>query len=213
MKKYVISTVVILLTTFLVLSTFAQPAELGPTEGIGRDARAEIMNSNTRGGSSRNSNTQTQQAAITAIEGQIAKLKTNIEVQEAMRRSVTGGSETRVTNSLTIERPVGTRGGTVTTTMVEMLPSQEEIEKIRKLQEDQRTLITAIEEQVMILKGYQLQVEHETEMSELQAISDSATKENAAATAKLVQDIIAKRAKAFQDIVNKLGIRLRSTRR
>ena len=108
---------------------------------------------------------------------------------------------------------MGTRDGTVTTTMVEMLPSQEEIEKIRKLQEDQRTLITAIEEQVMILKGYQLQVEHETEMSELQAISDSATKENAAATAKLVQDIIAKRAKAFQDIVNKLGIRLRSTRR
>ena len=213
MKNYVISTVAILLTTFLVLSTFAQPAETGTTSGMRRGERAGGMNTDIRSGSSRNSNTQTQQAAITAIEGQIAKLKTNIEVQEAMRRSVTGGSETRVTNSLTIERPVGTRGGTVTTTMVEMLPSQEEIEKIRKLQEDQRTLITAIEEQVMILKGYQLQVEHETEMSELQAISDSATKENAAATAKLVQDIIAKRAKAFQDIVNKLGIRLRSTRR
>ena len=108
---------------------------------------------------------------------------------------------------------MGTRDGTVTTTMVEMLPSQEEIEKIRKLQEDQRTLITAIEEQVMILKGYQLQVEHEAEMSELKAISDSAKEENAAATAKIVQDLITKRTKAFQDTIDRLGIRLRNNRR
>ena len=212
MKKYVISTVVILLTTFLVLSTFAQPAETGTTSGMRRGERAGGMNTDIRSGSSRNSNTQTQQAAITAIETQITKLKTNIEAQAAMRRSITGGSETRVIDSLTLERPAGTRGGTVTTTMVETLPSQEETEKMRKLLEEHRDLITSLEEQVMVLKGFQLQVEHEAEMSELQAISDSAAKENAAATAKLVQDLISKRAKAFQDIVDKLGIRLRSSR-
>jgi hypothetical protein len=212
MKNYVISTVVILLTTFLVLSTFAKPAETDTTAGMGRSARAEGMNTGIRSGG-RNSNTQTQQAAITLIETQITKLKTNIEAQAAMRRSVTGGSETRVVDTLTLERPAGTRGGTATTTMVEALPSQEESEKIRKLQDEHRALITAIEEQVMILKGYQLQVEHEAEISELQAISDSATEENAAATAKLVQDLIAKRTKAFQDTVDKLGIRLRSNRR
>jgi len=206
MKNYVISTVVILLTTFLVLSTFAQPAETGTTSTMGRGTRAGGMGTGIQAGGTRNSNTQTQQAAITVIETQIAKLKTNIEALEAKRSSVTGGS-TRITE---LERPAGE---TATITMVEILPSQEETEKIRKLEEEHRALITAIEEQVMVLKGYQLQVKHEAELSELQAISDSATKENAAATAKLVQDLIAKRTKAFQDTADKLGIRLRSNRR
>ncbi len=207
MRNYVISTVSILLTAFLALLTFAQPAETGTTPVMGRGERAGVMNTGIRPGGGRIINTQTQQqAAITAIETQIAKLKTNIEAQNAIGSTV-AASETGV---LTTRTPMG---GTATTTMVEMLPSQEETEKIRKLQEEHRALITAIEEQVMVLKGYQLQVDHEAEMSELQAISDSATKENAAATAKLVQDLIAKRAKAFKDIVNKLGIRLRSNSR
>jgi predicted DNA-binding protein YlxM (UPF0122 family) len=208
MKNYVISTVVILLAAFLVLSTFAQPAETGTTADRGRGAGAGGMNTGIRSGGGRNSDTQTQQAAITAIEAQITKLKTNIEAQAATRRSITGGFEDTLT-----ERPAGRRGGTPATYMYEVLPSQEETEKMRKLIEEHRALITSLEEQVMVLKGYQLQDEHEAEMSELQAISDSATEENAAATAKLVQNLIAKRAKAFQDIVNKLGIRLRINRR
>ena len=80
------------------------------------------------------------------------------------------------------------------------------------MREQQQTAVAAIEQQVKILKGNQLQVEHQAELDDLQAISDSATKEKATGTAKLVQDIIAKRTKAFQDTVEKLGIRLRRGR-
>lgn len=207
MKNYIISTVVILSIAFLVLSTFAQPADTGTTRSIGRGARAGSMNTGIRSG--RNSEAQIQQSAITAIEAQIAKLKTNIEAQAAFRSSVMGGPETRVTDTLTVGRPAEAGGGTVTTTMVETIPPQEEIEKMNKLQAEHKALLTAIEEQVIVLKGFQFQTEHESEMAELQAISDSATKENATATVKLVQDLIAKRTKAFQDIAEKLGIRFR----
>ena len=80
------------------------------------------------------------------------------------------------------------------------------------MQEQQQTAVAAIEQQVMILKGNQLQVEHQAEVEELQTIATSATKEKATVTAKLIQALIAKRTEAFQGTVEKLGIRLRGTR-
>ena len=131
------------------------------------------------------------QDAIAAIETQLAKLKENLKAQAAMPRMGRGGQE----------------GET---------PSEEEIAKMReqrtKMREQQQTAVAAIEQQVKILKGNQLQVEHQAEVDELQAIADSATKEKATATAKMIQDIIAKRTKMFEDTVEKLGIRLRGRR-
>ena len=143
-------------------------------------------------GMQRGRGTQRLQDAIAAIETQLAELKKSVEAQAAMPRMGRGGAE----------------GG--------QTPSEEEIAKMReqrmKMREQQQTAVAAIEQQVMILKGNQLQTEHQAEIDQLQAIEDSAKKENATATAKLVQDIIAKKTKAFQDTVEKLGIRLRSGR-
>ena len=209
MKKYVISTIVILLTAFLVVSTFAQPASTGTTTGIARGVRAGRTGTGIRAGGNRNSEAQTQQTAIEEIEAQIAKLKTNLEAQAELRESVVDGAETVVTGTLSGRTPTGQ---TVITTMVETIDSPEETEKINKLLQERKALITAIEEQIIVLKGFQFQIDHENEMSELEEISSSATQENAAGTAKLLQDLIAKRRQAFQDTLEKLGIRQRGTR-
>jgi len=66
--------------------------------------------------------------------------------------------------------------------------------------------IATIEDQLMILKGNQSQVDQNNAIAELQAIADSAKKENAKETAKLVGDLIAKKQKAFEDTVERLGI-------
>ena len=141
-----------------------------------------------RGTGMRGRGTQRLQDAIAAIEAQLTELKKNVEAQASMRRGRQEGET----------------------------PSEEEIAKMReqrtKLREQQQAATAAIEQQVMILKGNQLQAEHQAEIDELKAIEDSATKENATATAKMIQDIIAKRTKAFEDTVEKLGIRLRGGR-
>ena len=177
MKRYLISTIAVLVILAVTTSLYAQgQAGGGAVRGAGRGGRG----------------TQRLQGAITAIEAQLAALKKNLEAQAAMPRMGRGGAE----------------GGET--------PSEEEIAKMReqrtKMREQQQTAVAAIEQQVKILKGNQLQVEHQAELDDLQAISDSATKEKATGTAKLVQDIIAKRTKAFQDTVEKLGIRLRRGR-
>ena len=154
----------------------------GGMGGMGAGARG------ARGG-----NTQAQQTAIAELEAQIAKLKENVEAQAAMPRMGRGGA--------------GAAGET---------PSEEEMQKMMeqrtKLREEQQTVIAAIDDQVNILKGNQLQTELNEEVAELQVIADSATKENATATAKLVQDLIAKRTADLQSLADRLGIRLRRGR-
>jgi hypothetical protein len=180
MKRYLISTIAVLVVLSMTMSVYAQ-GQVAGGEGRGGGRGAGM-----RGGRG----TQQLQDAIAAIETQLAELKKNVEAQAAMPRG---------------------RGGAEGET-----PSEEEIAKMReqrtKMREQQQTAVAAIEQQVKILKGNQLQVEHQAEVDELQAIADSATKEKATATAKMVQDIIAKRTKAFEDTVEKLGIRLRGGR-
>jgi hypothetical protein len=131
------------------------------------------------------------QAAIAEIEAQVGKLKENMKAQAAMPRfRRDGGADER--------------------------PSQEEMAKMREqwmeMREQRESAVTAIEQQLMILKGRQLQTEHEESIAELEAANKIATEEKAEKTAKYIQDIIAKRNKAFQDTVEKLGIRLRRPR-
>jgi hypothetical protein len=182
MKRYLISTIAVLAVLTMTISVYAQGQAGGG--GAGRGAG---RGTGMRGGGG----TQRLQDAIAAIETQLAELKKSVEAQAAMPRMGRGGAE----------------GET---------PSEEEIAKMReqrmKMQEQRQTAVAAIEQQLMILKGNQLQTEHQAEIDQLQAIANSAEKEKATATAKLVQDMIAKKTKAFQDTVEKLGIRLRSGR-
>jgi len=184
MKRYLISTIAVLVVLTMIMSVYAQgQAGGGAARGAGRGTGTRMG----RGG-----NTQQQQEAIAAIEAQLASLKKSLEAQAAMPRTGRGGGQGA-------ERP-----------------SEEEIAKMReqrtKMQEQQQTAVAAIEQQLMILKGNQLQVEHQAEVEELQTIAASATKEKATVTAKLIQALIAKRTEAFQGTVEKLGIRLRGTR-
>ena len=171
MKRYFILTVAVLSVVALTLGVYAQPQ--GGGQGGGR----------MRGGFG---NREAQQAAITAIEAQLAKLKSSMEAQP--------------------ERPQGN--------FQDM--SDEERTKFReammKQREEQAAILAVIDDQVMILKGRQLQTEHEQAMEELQAIQAMAQSENATKTAKHVEELIAKKNQAFEQKAEKLGIRLRRGR-
>ncbi len=182
MKRYLILTVTVLVILVGTSGLYAQGQ-------AGRMERGEGAGGQRQGGMMRY--TERLQAAITAIETQVAKLKENMEAQAAMprfRRTEEGGEG----------------------------PSQEEITKMReqrmKMREQQQSAVASIEQQLMILKGNQLQTEHEESIAELEAVHKLAMEEKAEKTAKHIQDMIAKRNKAFQDTVEKLGIRLRRPR-
>jgi len=71
-----------------------------------------------------------------------------------------------------------------------------------------QTVPVTLEQQLMVLKGgVRLRQELQAERDELQAIADSAKKENATETAKMVEDLIAKRTQAFEEKLEKFGIR------
>jgi DNA anti-recombination protein RmuC len=185
MKKYLISAVAVLVVLAVTLGMYAQAQAAGEA-GEGRD---EGPQGRIRGGMMRY--TERLQAAVTEIETQVAKLKENMKAQAEMPR-FRGGQEGD-------ERP-----------------SEEEITKMReqrtKMREQQQAAVAIIEQQLMILKGNQLQTEHEESIAELEAVHKIAMEEKAEKTAKRIQDMIAKRNKAFQDTVEKLGIRLRRPR-
>ncbi len=182
MKKYLISAIAVLVVFAVTVGMYAQAQAAGGA-GEGQGSQRQMQ-----GGMMRY--TERLQAAITEIETQVAKLKENMKAQAAMprfRRDEEG------------ERP-----------------SEEEMAKMReqrmKMQEQREAAVEAIEQQLMILKGRQVQTEHNEAIAELEAVHKLAMEEKAEKTAKYIQDMIAKRSKAFQDTVEKLGIRLRRPR-
>ena len=130
-------------------------------------------------------NTEQIQKAIAAIEAELAKLKKGMEGSTMARGNFQDMSKEERTKLM---------------------------EGFRKRGEAVSTATGAIEKQIMVLKGNQLQVEHQAEMAELQVTAASATKEKATTTAKLIQDLIAKRTAALESTAEKLGIRLRRRR-
>lgn len=186
MKKYLISAIAVLVVFAVTMGMYAQAQAAG---GAG-EGRARGQEGQVRGGMMRY--TDRLQAAITEIETQVSKLKENMKAQAAMprfRRDEEGSER----------------------------PSQEEMAKMREqmmeMREQRESSIAAIEQQLMILKGRQVQTEHNEAIAELEAVHKLAMEEKAEKTAKYIQDMIAKRSKAFQDTVEKLGIRLGRPRR
>ena len=160
MKRYLISTVVVLAVLAVALVAFGQGAEEW------RQRMAQFR--------------QAQVKAIEVMEQQVAKLKTGME------------------------QPAGFDPSR----FQEM--SEEEQAKFReermKRREERQQALGVIEKQITRLKGpRQLRTEHEESIAELQAIHALAVKENAKETAKRLEDIIAKRNKAFEDTMQKLG--------
>lgn len=91
--------------------------------------------------------------------------------------------------------------------------SEEERTKLRetftKRREEQQKIVGAIEMELAKVKGSrQLQREQEEGTKELQAIRELAEKEQAKETLKGIDELIAKRQKAFEDKLAKLGLQL-----
>ncbi|HUW20362.1 MAG TPA: hypothetical protein VMW16_13775 [Sedimentisphaerales bacterium] len=174
MKRYLISIVAILVVSGLAWVSFGQ-AE-GPAGG--RSDRAAGKRGN------RAMYRERQQQAISAIEQQLAKMKSAMESFSA-----------------------GPRSG-------QNLSDEERTKLRAKFREERLQSIAIIEEQLAKLKGRRgLQAEHEESISELNAIRESAIKEKATQTASTIEKLITQKKKAFEERMQKLGLPERPSRR
>jgi hypothetical protein len=179
MKKYVVSTIAVLVILAVTLSLYAQP---GGGMGGGQRGGARGGGMMGRGGFRGFIRDEDLDNAIATIEKSLASLKKAKEI--------------------TIPRPEGGFQDMTEEERTKMM------EAMQKRGEVLQSATEGLEQQVMVLKGgFQLRQELQTENEELQAIADSAEKAKDTATAKLVQDLIAKRTKALDDTMQKLGIR------
>jgi hypothetical protein len=88
--------------------------------------------------------------------------------------------------------------------------SEDERAKMRetftKQREEQQTLVTAMEQDVMRLKGFrQLRTEQEEAVAPLKELLAAAQKENAKETAGKIEQMIAQRQKQFEDKMKAMG--------
>jgi hypothetical protein len=127
-----------------------------------------------------------QQKVISAIEEQLAKMKSAMESASA--------------------RPANWRE----------LPEDERAKlraEFTKMCQERQQSITAIEDELAKLTGRRaLQQEHEKSVGELNAIHELAVKEKATETAAAIEKLIATRNKAFEDRMQKLGLPQRPAR-
>jgi hypothetical protein len=130
---------------------------------------------------------QRRQKAISAIEEELAKMKS------AMEASPGGPANWR---DLSEEERNKLR------------------EKFRKVREERLQSIAIIEEQIAKLKGRRtLTEEHEKSISELSAIRELAVKEKATETTADIEKLIADKKKLFEERMEKLGLPERPARR
>jgi chromosome segregation ATPase len=161
MKRELILVVSILLVFGLSWVSFGQP------EGSSRGP------SDTGAASRRGMWRERQQKAISAIEEQVAKMKSGMESFSGRRQSWQNLSDEE-RNKLR--------------------------EQFRKVREERQESIIIIEEQLAKLKGRRsLQQEHEKSVSEWNTIRESAIKEKATATAANIDKLIAEKKKAFEE--------------
>jgi hypothetical protein len=177
MKRYLISTIAILVVIAVTACLYAQPGG-GMGGGERGGARGGMGMRGMRGMYFLRA--ETAEPAIASIEAQLKKLK-EIMANQPDFRGMRDMSEEERTKAM---------------------------EEMRKRSETIAAAMGTIENQVMVLKGGRnLQAELQDETDALQAIEDSATKEKATGTVKLIQDLIAKKTKALDDKMEKLGIR------
>ena len=177
MKRYLILTIAVLTVSAVTLSLYAQPGG-GMGGGERGGARGGMGMRGMRGMYFLRA--ETAEPAIASIEAQLKKLK-EIMADQPDFRGMRDMSEEERTKAM---------------------------EGMQKRSETIAAAMGTIENQVMVLKGGRnLQAELQDETDALQAIADSATKEKATGTAKMIQDLIAKKTKALEDNMEKLGIR------
>ena len=180
MKRYIVSTIAVLVVLAVTLGLYAQPG--GEAGGGARGGAGGARGGGMGRGFGGFVNPETVNAAVAAIEKELANVKKAMEIQVPMPE---GGFQDMSEEDRTKMR-----------------------EAMQKRNEAMQSATAAIDQQLKVLKGgFQLRQELQTETDALQAIADSANKEKATETAKLINDLIAKKTKALEDTMEKLGIR------
>lgn len=124
-----------------------------------------------------------QQKAISAIEEQLAKMKSAME-------SAAGSRESR-----------------------QNLSDEERTKLRAKLRQEREQSIALIEDELAKLKGRRsLMEKHEETMTELKTIHDLAVKEKAAETAAAIEKLVTAKNKVFEERLQKLGLPERPAR-
>lgn len=170
MKRYLISTIGILVVLAAAWVSFGQP------EGrkVGRAGRARSI------GEQRWMRGKEQLKVLAAIEEQIAKMKSGVEVWSEGRQ----GRQKFSNEERTALR-----------------------EKFMKMSEERQQSIAVIEEQIAKLKGArQLRAEHKEFVDKLNAIRALAVKEKATETVASIEKLIAELQREFEDRLQKLGL-------
>jgi hypothetical protein len=136
-------------------------------------------------------NPATVNAAVTAIETQLAAIKKAMEGAQTMpgRGGSTDTQKAKMGGS-------GEGGGAMQAMMAQNQQRSQAVQEAA----------AAIADQVLVLKETQAQSEQEDAITELESIVNLANQEKAVSTAKLAQSIIDARQKAFTEKAAKLGI-------
>ncbi len=213
MRKFLfgVIAVIVILTTALFAQSQANQGQAGQRQGAPPGGQG-----GPRGGG-RGGNTQAVNAAITAIEQQIADLKKamdSAQVPGAMRGGPGGapGGQRGAAGQVPpagagqavaggqAGAPGGQRGGP------DMQAMQAMQAQMQKRNEAIQAAGAAIADQALVLKGAQARADFQKEISELQSIADMADKQKAKKVAEFVRGLIDARQKAFQEKAAKLGI-------
>lgn len=224
MKKYLFLITVVAMIAATVLFAQQPPSQgqAGQGQAGQRQGAAPPGGAGARAGGARGGN-QSINAAITAIEQQIATLK------KAMEGAGTPGSPGAMGGAPGGQRGAGGQGAPVGAGQagagaqapppggqpgapggqrggMDMQAMQAMQAQMQKRNEAIQAAGAAIADQALVLKGAQARAEFQKDISELQSIADLADKQRAKKVAELVRSIIDTRQKAFQEKATKLGI-------
>jgi hypothetical protein len=190
MKKYLslVIAIIMALTTALLAQAPSPGGQAAPGQGQGVAPAGGARGGMT--GAPGGMNTQSINAAMAAIEQQIAALKKAMEGAETS--GLPGGMGGAPGGA-----PGGQRGS---------MDMQAMMEQIQKRNQAVQEAGAAIADQALVLKGTQARTEFKKEIDELQSIADLATQQKAPKIAEFVKGIMDARQKAFQEKAGKLGI-------
>ncbi|OHB65606.1 MAG: hypothetical protein A2Y77_10980 [Planctomycetes bacterium RBG_13_62_9] len=134
-------------------------------------------------------NREAQQKAIAALQEQVAQLK-------AMTERTGQGAQGRNFQDMSDEERTKMR------------------EEMTKRREEQAKIMASMQQSLDTLKGgRQLFTEHQEAMAPLNDLLASAQQENAKATAKKIEQLIAQRQKQFEDKITAMGMTMEQVQR
>ncbi|MBM4024412.1 MAG: hypothetical protein FJ280_03270 [Planctomycetes bacterium] len=132
---------------------------------------------------------ETQQKALAELQEQVAKLK-------AMSERAAQGSQDRSFQDMSEEERTKMR------------------EQMTQRMQEQQQILASMQQNLDRLKGgRQLLLEHNESLKPLQEALASAQKENAKATAKVLEQMVAQRQKQFEDKITAMGMTMEQLQR